>query len=297
MFYFKKMCETVHEQGGTLLRPVLDSQKSVEKDPVLSQSFVYAAKNCENFVFSSMNKEPENLEELEFAGTIDAPFKTFSIEVAGGPLSSSYADDYEDNVMVECIMVDEQDPTLYNIYTLFNVNGKRYVFSDGVALSHEGFWKPQTENKERTVLAAQDENGKSSVYMVDAFILKLIQEFLKRLSVEKEGLERVNDRVTVRSGGAKEIIKIKKVIHVTPKKFIKDYSESSGIEIDWSQSWFVRGHWRCFWKDRETAQIDLGKLGKDRSGNYCVQGRTWVTEHRKGPEHLVPVQKTRIIKT
>lgn len=293
MYYFKIMCETVHQQGGTLMRKIRKGAKeNAVIDNVLSREFVLAAKVCEPFVFSPLNEAPKDLEEVEVKGSIDAPFKCFSIEVAGQPLSTSRFEVGEPQVDVECIMIYEVDPSSYLIYTMYNVKGERYVFSTALQLDH-GNWVnlPDAKDTDTVQIVRLDGNE----YLVDDFILKLIQAFIMRLSVQSEGMEKVNDRVTVRSAGHKEIIKIKRVIHIAPKKIRDSYQNETQREIDWSQAWFVRGHWRCFWSDKESQKIDLTKMGKDRSGNYCVPGRTWVSEYRKGPEDLVPTPKTRIV--
>jgi hypothetical protein len=42
-------------------------------------------------------------------------------------------------------------------------------------------------------------------------------------------------------------------------------------KIDWKHSWSVIGHWR-----------KIRRLGKNRQGDYCVIGRTWVNPSIKG---------------
>lgn len=56
--------------------------------------------------------------------------------------------------------------------------------------------------------------------------------------------------------------------------------------IDWSNRWWVRGHWR---------RLEADKTGKDRSGEYIVKGFTWITEHLNGPEHAPIKTQVRII--
>ena len=57
----------------------------------------------------------------------------------------------------------------------------------------------------------------------------------------------------------------------------------------------MRGHWRHFWLDKENAIVDMSKIGKDRQDDYCVKGRTWVTESIKGVETLDMLNKVRIV--
>lgn len=57
-------------------------------------------------------------------------------------------------------------------------------------------------------------------------------------------------------------------------------------QLDFSHRFEVRGHWRK----------TTGVLGKNREGEYVVQGYTWVKAHIKGPEDKPVIKKTRIIK-
>jgi hypothetical protein len=56
-------------------------------------------------------------------------------------------------------------------------------------------------------------------------------------------------------------------------------------KIDWKHQWRVRGHWR---------KISDRMIGKDREGEYCIVGRTWVKDFVKGDGPLI--EKTRIHK-
>ena len=54
--------------------------------------------------------------------------------------------------------------------------------------------------------------------------------------------------------------------------------------LEYSYCFRVRGHWR---------RINEKRYGKDRNGNYNVQGFTWVTEYTKGEGELA--QRVRVI--
>lgn len=75
--------------------------------------------------------------------------------------------------------------------------------------------------------------------------------------------------------------KIESIIRLSPKSRIDYPVPSIGKSIDWSQRWWVRGHWRKH----------SGGTGKDRSGNYSVNGFTWVSEHLRGPDSA-PIKKS-----
>lgn len=67
---------------------------------------------------------------------------------------------------------------------------------------------------------------------------------------------------------------IRKIIRIVPRSGERPGPITQGGIVDWSHRWEVRGHWR---------KVD--GLGKDREGNYFIQGHTWVKQHTKGPEH------------
>ena len=109
-------------------------------------------------------------------------------------------------------------------------------------------------------------------------------QYLERLNNEQTGIEQVRQKVRLGVGKNKRVHRINRVIHVAPKK---DAGYSSLTrEIDWSHRFAVRGHWR-----------KLDGVGKDRAGDYCVSGFTWVSEHIRGPEHLPFIKKTRIVES
>lgn len=111
----------------------------------------------------------------------------------------------------------------------------------------------------------------------------LVQHYIDRINSEKMGLESVRVKMKIGSGKSKKRHEIRRVIHVS-KSPVRVSDGSGSREIDWSHRFEVRGHWR-----RPEG------VGKDREGNYCVEGYTWVREHVRGPEHLPLVKKTRVV--
>lgn len=100
------------------------------------------------------------------------------------------------------------------------------------------------------------------------------------------GAESSNESFKVKVNGENKFHKIKKIVHVWPKKLV-DKKVGLPQNIDWSHRWLVMGHWR---------KINDDCLGKDREGNYSIQGKTWVVDHKKGPEHLPLVaDKVRLV--
>lgn len=72
------------------------------------------------------------------------------------------------------------------------------------------------------------------------------------------------------------------VIYIKPKKLQNE--SITTLNIDWSHRFEVRGHWRVF-----------EGVGKNRDGEYNIEGFTWVKNYVKGPEHLPLVKKTRVV--
>lgn len=68
------------------------------------------------------------------------------------------------------------------------------------------------------------------------------------------------------------------VIRIRPKHQKTATQPLFSREIEWNNSWIVRGHWR-----RHEGQT----LGKDRNGERKVEGFTWVTDHKKGEGELI----------
>jgi len=114
-----------------------------------------------------------------------------------------------------------------------------------------------------------------------------IETFLDRINREEDGVEKTRQKVMLGLGKSKKQHRIRRIIHIRPKtKHGKNIIENSGRRIDFSHRFVRRGHWR-----------DLpGKLGKNRAGDYCVQGRTWVMESRPiGPEDKPIIKKVRVV--
>jgi hypothetical protein len=73
-------------------------------------------------------------------------------------------------------------------------------------------------------------------------------------------------------------------------KKLKNYAEAENIKIDFSHRFSIRGHWRELNENNSKTLI-----GKDRTGNYCVQGWTWVRDSIKGNEDKPLLRKVRTI--
>lgn len=197
------------------------------------------------------------------AANIDGPFPVFSIEALNGPLAISTCElDNGSSATIEtwCVVVKEYAPKRYGFWTYTcrhenDLDGKPFP----------PLWLITKSN-------------------VDADI---VAHYLNRMEKEKMGVESVRTSVKLGEGKSKRIHKIRRVIHVQPKKRFFEPSYGGTRSIDWTHRFEVRGHW-----------VSLpGKLGKDREGNYCIKDWTWRSNYIKGAEHLPLVKKTRVVET
>lgn len=74
-----------------------------------------------------------------------------------------------------------------------------------------------------------------------------------------------------------------KIVYISKEKRGRDISPLSNEKIEWKHSWKVCGHWRVF-----------DGIGKNRYGERCVHGKTWVNPCIKGNGELV--EKIRLFK-
>ena len=250
MFFFKKMVERLHDNHPIklLMKP---HQEKILKEIIHDN---------EVFVFSPSEKDQRHIDVSEEEVKIDAPFKVFSIELAGKSLTSMPAGEGNEDVRIEVILVHEISPCVYDFYDLVSANhphgGKIYNINYCDSNQGEHYrWH-----------------------------LNIMDEMLKILSSQKVGVENVNSKFKVGTGKNKYFHKIKKVIHVTPKKLMSEAKSSNGKVIDWTHRFSVRGHWR-----------DHDGIGKDRDDNYCVEGKTWVKSHVRGPEDKPLIKKQRVV--
>lgn len=206
----------------------------------------------------------------EMGGHIDAPFTVFSYEISGNvPITFSPEEEIIKtgiNVRTWCVVVIETAPTVYEIFSLIQT----------VAVSSSTRWTilhfPHTLNS----VSKKQYN----------IMLSLTEKYLTRVSKEKAGVQKVKEKLKIGVGKSKHFSTIKKVIHITPKKNISHHTHSEGNirDINWTHRWSVRGHW-----------MKTKGVGKDREGNYCVEGFTWRNAHIKGPEEMPLVKKQRLV--
>jgi hypothetical protein len=277
MYHLKRMIEVVKRDGvkldGKSTHIIMEAlADGVDNASFLTKQFFKYVEESANFVFtpleghahdhvwSEITKEHVSCEPdgTHYIKSIDldAPFKVFSCEILGRDRYIAAPNSEYSNIHVPCVLAVETKPRRFLCYTHFQ----------------------------------QVENGIVTGEMVLVYneITHYLKILIDRMNKEKAGTQSVKEKIRLGSGKDKRHVSIRKVIYISPKKEnLEPKTENPGRVIDWQQRSFVRGHWRT---------LGDNKLGKDRSGDYCVPGETWVTEHTRGPEDKPLIKKTYVVK-
>jgi hypothetical protein len=186
------------------------------------------------------------------------PFKTILIESPHAPMLYYANPPHFSNAMCISLMIHERAPGLYTTAT----------------------WSLLADDKHRGVFSVFKDVDNNDI---SPHLFALFTEIFTKgqeLAVEKTSLV-----VPYMERGSRKYHEVKRIIHVLPRKAIRDsYAAVTGGKIDWQHSWRVSGHWR-----------KTNTIGKDRTGEYCVEGFTWVKDYVKGNKDLEPIAKMRII--
>jgi hypothetical protein len=110
----------------------------------------------------------------------------------------------------------------------------------------------------------------------------LANEYINLIHRGTEGIENVKQILKIGPKKDRQKRTIRRVIHIAMKKEQGKVVPFCGNSIDWSHRWLVRGHWR-----------NIQGIGKNRNGDYCIEGKTFVTSHEKGQGDLV--HKVRVV--
>lgn len=105
--------------------------------------------------------------------------------------------------------------------------------------------------------------------------LGVIRRLCKTLNNKKNktGSVKTNTRIKLDAYSGKTI---KRLVVISDSNQKSLTSIKLGTEVDWSHAWEVRGHWRS-----------VKGLGRNRCGDYCIEGYTWVSPHVKGKGDLL----------
>lgn len=169
-----------------------------------------------------------------------------------------------ENAMLMGILCSEISPGEYNFWTAF------LKITDFDAATGSGYI---------TLSKIPEENKKYAQNLFDFFLM------LIHSPETCAGLEIIRSQKLKVGGTKKSPVKhmINRVIHIVQKSERESVTPIiSGRKIEWSHSFSVRGHWRR-----------VNTIGKDRGGNYSVQGFTFVNEFTKGEHEFI--KKTRIV--
>jgi len=250
-----EMIACVERQDGI---PDIDNTSASAKPKMENSAFHWFVDQCQPFVFSPTGSV-EELDDSKKITDFDAPFKIFSIEVDGDSYVTIARPEDALKFSIRCFLaVETASSWIYFAYGDLDKGGK----------------------KEEMVIVSRNS------------LNQIAERFVNRLNSNKEivGVEKNRTRLKVGKGKTKRFLTLRSIIHVKPKNTKVLFNEESlGIakEIVWTSRWWVRGHWRGL--ECTTS------LGKDRNGLYGEAGRTWVTEHEKGPDNAIPIKKTRLV--
>lgn len=167
----------------------------------------------------------------------------------------------------------------------YPINLKGLLVKEIAPYDYDFFFLMEVNKNEYAVIRAKSRDKEDKDF--SGMAANTLDFALKGLRRDDVGIASVNEKVKIKTeASGSEFFKIKKIIYVVPKKEREIFVPREAKEIDWSHRWLVRGHWRR-----------TDSIGKDRDGNYCVRGFTWVTEHEKGPEEAPLVaDKVRVVK-
>lgn len=223
----------------------------------MDKGTIDAFARCETIVFTPKNKEPKNIDEDD----MDTPdFGLATVELAAPFEIFSY--EMLDGPICSPRPEDEVQANVW------------CIIAEERGPNLWGFY----------ALVEDIESGSSYVVKTNSFS-EITREFVNRLNSERVGSEAVRTSIKIGTGKNKRRHRIRRIIHVCQKSVAKKL-ESAGTRIDFSHRFLVRGHWR---------RLPENKLGKNRNGDYCVRGATWVSEFEKGPDNLPLIKKTRLV--
>jgi hypothetical protein len=262
MRVFKLMAEAAR-RPGMFIKVTTDKHKPLQVSDEEKRIFWERMAAARIFVFNQGEWDMPEVVHAEESPDLDLPFQTCFFEnlkdLDGRPFMIKVDNNGQDAV-IGGILLHEIAPTQYDCY---------YLYYSARGILH---------SVPRVVLNSNDLERGNPVAWVS-------QLFLDKLRHSDLGVEEVREKVKLGSGtGEKVFHPIRKIIRVAPKGQRASVLPAFSREIDWSHRWAVRGHWRR-----------IGGLGKNRAGEYCVQGFTWVSDFVKGPEGAPLVEKVRVV--
>lgn len=227
---------------------------------------------------------PSDREFLLDEKRLDLPFENLWIERIGEPLGRSWFvknQNAEIHILVHGIFVREQKTGACRIDMLVSdsTNGSTGLIP---LITDYSFYINSFRHIGNGLVPATEEEFEKTIET----LASMAGDAVHQISTNRpfQGTVPVH-KVHFRENGKPKVIKIKDVIYIGAKN-AKTLTTPSGLTIEYSHRFDVRGHWRT---------LADNKLGKDRNGAYNQPGRTWVRPFQKGPEDAPYVKKTRVL--
>lgn len=215
---------------------------------------------------------PKNISEI----MISAKYDDFQIPHDCFNLSFRFNSNKELDQFFLCC-VDHGDSLEITIYYNY-INNKDFEFIKTYA----------TSNEAGEIEFSIKEHTGQNYEIVNDYIMAYFFRFLWILYNNKkvrEGKERRTFKASNRIKG-KKAYRDYTLIYLDTVKNIKS-GNVANKHIEWSHSWPVKGTYRSLGCSN--------KIGKNRKGEYCIPGKTWVIPHEK-QKHLEPKNKLRILR-
>lgn len=152
-----------------------------------------------------------------------------------------------------------EKPSLY--YGILKDHDKRYAFITDIDLVF---------NKDKKIYEPEN----SCLFAQEA--LFLIRELCIQINSKRTVIHQVetNDAITIKRYPKKIRHKVRTILYIHNKEDVIKNNKALKINLSCPYRFTVRGHWRKLKDDTH--------FGKDREGNYTVQGLTWITDFIKG---------------
>ena len=151
---------------------------------------------------------------------------------------------------------------------------------------------------ESTIIIEEKLVNETEKYLGKEFLENIIQmitnildalKILSKYAILVDKNEKMKPEYYTFKDKSKKTIKVtnRPIYYVLDKKDYekKNYEIKAIGKLEYSHAFKVRGHWR---------RIDEKSIGKDRNGDYKVEGFTWVTDYIKGDGELV--NRVRIVR-
>ncbi len=246
--------------------------------------------DIKNFNEIRIKLERTKLEQREFNTYLNLPFKNIYLTFFGNYTFSAYTKnifsedkDFISRHDIRALYITEK--TCRNIRVMlltesFNINCKNNTF----ALKN-GRGLPVVECYDFIF------NNQANIYESNVGgrlrdeVFYLLRELCSQINSKKTVIHQVetDDAITIKRYPKKIRHRIRTVLYIHNKEEVIKNNKALKINLSCPYRFTVRGHWRKLEND--------DKVGKDREGNYTVQGFTWITDFIKG-EKEKPLKET-----